>query len=668
MHAPLVQIEDRTHYRADIDGLRAVAVLSVLAYHYGFAIPGGFTGVDVFFVISGFLITSKLADDIRAGTFSTIGFYDRRIRRILPALIVMLAVTLLAGRFLLIPGDYKDLSTSTAAAAFGVSNFFFLSHTGYFDRASDLMPLLHTWSLAVEEQFYLAWPLLLFLIAAGRSRIDVAAIAGAIVLIGFGASLIWYDADPKAAFYMTAPRAWELAIGAALVFLPKLGRVASEIAIAVGMGLIFTGFALASPATFPGVAALYPCVGAALVIWPRRQPIRASVALGWLAPIGLISYSLYLWHWPVWVYFRVYINNGQPTAREALLLAAVSVLLAAASYHIVEKPFRKASAHPARNVWAGLGASTAIFCAAMYINSADGMPQRTPEAYAMRSLDVMWDWPCKTTPTSLDPATCTFGAPWIDGTAKVALWGDSNAEHLAPLIELVARRDNIAATLRRVCAAVLSEDVIYDVPEYGPTYNPGCQHANARFVEFLQATKDIKTVVISASWESLARSLKGRGHNTGTDRFDLLERSLSDLAGKISAPGRRIVVMATIPQWRHDPGPCALRNAEMFRRPCSADDVTLKAAHYKSNNRGSLAALRQFAGRHPEVDVIFPGDTLCAQECITTLNGEFLYRDGVHFRRNLTERTNRDLAALIGIDLLFQRSGWMGATDRTHQR
>lgn len=158
MHAPLVQVEDKISYRPDIDGLRAVAVISVLIYHFNGAaiLPGGFTGVDVFFLISGYLITSKIDHDIRAGTFSVLGFYDRRVRRILPALLVMLAVTLLAGKFLLMPGDYKATSAGAAAAALGISNFFFLAHTGYFDQAAELMPLLHTWSLAVEEQFYLA--------------------------------------------------------------------------------------------------------------------------------------------------------------------------------------------------------------------------------------------------------------------------------------------------------------------------------------------------------------------------------------------------------------------------------------------------------------------------------------------------------------------------------
>ena len=303
-------------------------------------LPGGFTGVDVFFVISGFLITSKLRDDLAAGAFSVLGFYDRRVRRIVPALVVMLAVTLFAGKFLLIPSDYKALADSAATAAFGVSNFYFRSHTGYFDMTATLLPLLHTWSLGVEEQFYVVWPLLLFVVASGRSRIFAAAAITAMVIIGFGASLIWFKIDPKSAFYMAAPRAWELALGAALVFLPQLSRMAGEIATALGVAMICAAFLLLSAASFPGSSALLPCIGAALVIWPRRShshPCR-------LAGLSQPDRPDFLFVIPValagWVMFRIYINNAAPRPSEALGLALIAVLLAVLSYWFVERPFR----------------------------------------------------------------------------------------------------------------------------------------------------------------------------------------------------------------------------------------------------------------------------------------------------------------------------------------
>ena len=328
-------------YRPEIDGLRAVAVLSVLAFHYGAPIRGGFSGVDVFFVISGFLITQILVADIAAGTFSVLGFYDRRMRRILPAVLVMLAASLVAGALLLFPGDYTALASSSASAAFGASNFFFLYNTGYFDQVAELMPLLHTWSLAVEEQFYLVWPLLLFALVAGRARSSVAAIIAAGVAVCYVGSILYFQFDPKGAFYLPLPRSWELGLGALLVFLPPLSRLASETATAVGLALIGFGFLAISPIYFPGASAIYPCLGAALVIWPATENTNAGRRLGLLAPIGLISYSLYLWHWPIWVFYRSYINNGTPGVVGAIVLTIASIIIATLSYRYVEQPFRR---------------------------------------------------------------------------------------------------------------------------------------------------------------------------------------------------------------------------------------------------------------------------------------------------------------------------------------
>ena len=218
---------------------------------------GGFTGVDVFFVISGFLITQVLVAEIVAGTFSVVGFYDRRMRRILPALLIMLAAALLAGDLLLSPGDYISLAKSTAAAAFGVSNFFFEAHTGYFDQVADQLPLLHTWSLAVEEQFYLVWPLLLRGLRYLIKRTVVAAVA-VIVIVGCAGSIAYFYHDSKSAFYLPLPRAWELSLGALLIFLPALPPLLGEIATVAGLALMAIGFVFISPSNFPGPAALLP--------------------------------------------------------------------------------------------------------------------------------------------------------------------------------------------------------------------------------------------------------------------------------------------------------------------------------------------------------------------------------------------------------------------------
>jgi peptidoglycan/LPS O-acetylase OafA/YrhL len=661
MHAPMAPTAVRTSYRPDIDGLRAVAVLSVLYFHYGVPLPaewqlsGGFAGVDVFFVISGFLITSKLRDDIADGRFSVLGFYDRRVRRILPALLVMLGATLLAGNFLLAPSDYKALADSAAAAAFGVSNLYFLSNTGYFDLTAELLPLLHTWSLAVEEQFYVVWPFLLFLIVKGRRRSRIATILACVTLLGFVASLVWFGQNQKSAFYWMPPRAWELALGATLVFLHPLKGAIGRAAPALGLVLLGAGFLLLSPASFPGFAALCPCAGAALIIWPRRDTSRATQWLGWLSPVGLISYSLYLWHWPIWVMFRIYSNNAKPEISEAAALAAVSILVSTLSYLLIERPLRKQRLTPGRSVSAGLAASLLISGAAFTIHRNDGLPSRVPpEVYATRNLAAMWAWPCQEMsifPTG--PFYCVFGTPWIDGVEKAILWGDSSAQHLAPLLEPSASRAHVAVGLYATCPAILGGNVLRLKAE--PGYNRQCENYRTAMFGLLEQRPEIRTVILSASWPPLVELLKGANElSYETNQEKLFEIALTEVVDRISALGRQVVVVATVPRWDHWYVPCALYGDLLFRRPCGEQQLSLKKSFYLEVQAESLRVFRRVAEKRPAVRLIVPGDGLCAEEtCITSLGGDELYRDIVHIRRNLRSDTNRALAQRIGLDSIF---------------
>ncbi|WP_454618381.1 acyltransferase family protein [Bradyrhizobium cenepequi] len=635
-------------YRPDIDGLRAVAVLSVIAFHYGGLLPGGFTGVDVFFVISGYLITSQLTHDIRAGTFSFLGFYQRRIRRILPALIVMLAVTLLAGRFLLMPGDYKTLAASAAAAAFGVSNFFFLFNTDYFAQASELMPLLHTWSLAVEEQFYLAWPLILLLIVAGRKQRHVAGFVIALTVIGFIASLLWLDQYPKAAFFVVLPRAWELLIGAALVFLPALPRRLGA-ATALGLALLVIGFVQIREGSFPGFAALLPCGGAALVVWPKERPTRADQWLGALRPIGLISYSLYLWHWPVWVFYRFYINSGTPLIEEAIALTMVSTAIAFLSWRFIEQPLRKLSWQPLRTVQAGLAACAAIFCAAVYVDLKDGQPERVPEAYAMRSLDAMWEWPCSQhgrLPGLTEPV-CFFGKPWSTAQRKVLVWGDSHAGHFAPIIEAAAVERPDAFLLFTDCPAAFGGHVTRANPP-NPDYRGQCKQARETFIKLLADDPGISLVILASTWSELPRNAIKDASIESDDPVQWLSAGLTDLIERAAAPGRSFLILGSVPQHRRDPTPCAVSLSSLLRAPCrwseSERDTLL---HYTGPTDRMILKI---AADHPNVAAVIPSATLCdAATCKLALNGEFLYRDPSHLRRNLSPATRRQFADLIGL-------------------
>jgi peptidoglycan/LPS O-acetylase OafA/YrhL len=642
-----MELSAKPGYRADIDGLRAVAVLSVLAFHYGAGIRGGFTGVDVFFVISGFLITQVLATEIAAGTFSVVGFYDRRMRRILPALLTMLAVVLLAGRFLLSPGDYASLAKSTAAAAFGVSNFFFHAHTGYFDQVADLLPLLHTWSLAVEEQFYVVWPLLLLALAAIGSRIPVAATLAVIVVIGCAGSIVYFQSDPKAAFYMALPRAWELALGALLAFLPALPRLVGEIAAVVGLVLIGIGFTI-SPAKFPGQFALYPCLGAALVIWPRAQSTISSRFLGLLAPIGLISYSLYLWHWPVWVYFRIYNNNGKPSAAEAIMLAIASIVLAILSYRYVEQPFRKRRWSAPRTVSVGFASIMTIFCASTYVDSADGFPQRLPaEAQAMRSLEEMWEWPCKDSAVEGIPGLyCVFGAPWQTAKRKTMIWGDSHAQHFAPIIDAINADPERSFLVFAGCPPVLGGEFFIVVPD-APRYIDRCNRYYSNGVKLLKEDTSITQVIFTSNWYELPWRIQGNSLH----ELPAMSSALTKLITETSAPDRRFLLVGMVPHLPAEIVECAIRNSsKLLRRPCVSVVQASDALAVRKISAPTDGMLIEVANALPNVSAIVPTEKLCRNDaCDVYLDGEFLYRDQGHIRRNLHLQTKKDFADKIGL-------------------
>ena len=338
-------------YRPDIDGLRAVAILPVLFYHLGIGLtPGGFVGVDVFFVISGYLITSLISAEMHQGTYSITSFYVRRARRIFPALFFMCAVTALFVLLFCLPSDAKRFSGALAAATLFGSNIYFYLTADYFAAAAETQPLLHTWSLAVEEQFYIFFPLILLLMRrhfGRRERLIVAALA----LISLGISIWLVRTDKSAAFYLLHARAWELLLGS-LLALGAFPAIRSRL-LAGALGL--AGLALIAGSVllyredmpFPGLAALAPCVGAALLIHTGKDVSLLTVRALSLSPvrfIGLISYSLYLWHWPVAVISRyVAIWYGWDPDFKAHKLAVLALSFAAAilSWHFVERPFRQ---------------------------------------------------------------------------------------------------------------------------------------------------------------------------------------------------------------------------------------------------------------------------------------------------------------------------------------
>ncbi|MGB7986351.1 MAG: acyltransferase family protein [Terracidiphilus sp.] len=407
MSAPLTQ-KGGLKYRPDIDGLRAVAVISVVIFHLGAGhLMGGFVGVDVFFVISGYLISAIIFSDIAGSRFSVLGFYERRIRRIFPALFGMLIGFTAVACFFLLPAELVDYGKSLLAAVTSTSNFYFWQHSGYFDMPES-NPLLHTWSLAVEEQFYILFPICLVIIRRffpQRLRIAVVALFFASLIT----SIAMVHFDPVSAFYMPYTRAWELLLGTMISqgIFPRLhSSILRNLATLTGIGLIaYPVFFYTAKTPFPGIAALPPCIGSALIIGAGEfGSSLVGKVLSWrpVVFIGLISYSLYLWHWPVIVMhtmgLSINLNDLLPQRLAAMVPAfrfdmwmeiALSFTLAVLSWRFVERPFRARPLRISRQPLFAISAVVMIvlIVASITIISAHGFEGRfSPQAVKIASF------------------------------------------------------------------------------------------------------------------------------------------------------------------------------------------------------------------------------------------------------------------------------------------
>lgn len=435
-------------YRADVDGLRAFAIILVVLFHASSRCPGGFVGVDVFFVISGFLITGLLLDEQRRKEFRLVDFWIRRVRRLLPAATVMVVATLVAGFFVMLPDDYEDLARSAVAQQLLVSNVHFAGKSGYFDGSAELMPLLHTWSLAVEEQFYVGYPLLLLLVGRLPRQLMVAALV-AVAGISFGLSDWGVRSYPQSTFYLLPTRAWEILLGGLICFAPMPRRRSTWLAnLLAGLGLagiLLPAWLFNAATPFPGRAALMPCLATAVLIYAnsltttwvgRLLEIRAVVF------VGLISYSLYLWHWPVLSFLR-YLRCDEPSSTLVRAGAvALSFVLAVLSWRYVELPFRRKDVLPqAKGLLVAAGAAVSVVLAgALSIVAFHGLPRRfDPQAvsYASAAKEHMSHRRTVTLESLQQGTLPAFGD--ADGSVACLVWGDSHAMSLIPGIDAACR-------------------------------------------------------------------------------------------------------------------------------------------------------------------------------------------------------------------------------------
>ncbi|WP_348750350.1 acyltransferase family protein [Pseudomonas rhodesiae] len=627
-------------YRRDIDGLRAIAVLAVVLFHFGVpGITGGFVGVDVFFVISGFLITSIIWRERQAGRFSFIDFWARRARRILPALFVMIAVTLIVGWFLLAPKDYKDLGRSAHYQVTFTSNLLFSRQHGYFDSASDIKPLLHTWSLAVEEQFYIVFPLLLMLLSSRLKHWRLALFA--VLLVSFGMSVWAVEHQPQKAFFLLHLRAWELLAGAMLAVMPMRDwRASAALAQGVSLGsmalilIAVLGYDATTP--FPGPTALLPVLGVVGLIWANGQQhtwVSRLLSSRVMVGIGLISYSWYLWHWPVFVYANYAAVDGL-SALELAGLMLLSLILGYLSWRFIETPFREKRLLAGRQAILA-SALIGILClgfTGLAIRKADGVPSRLSEQalrYAQAkkwSPDLLACMADKDTPD--ERLFCHFGPTGRSMSALV--WGDSHATALIPALKDGADRHDIS---------LVGASFAGCIPLDGLENIARCAHFNQR-VEKAMAEQTFSDVVLAARW-----SLYVYGQMSGDKEHALKDPStgkyvravaeqrfaegLRERVKQLRAAGHRVWLVKEVPL-QEIIVPYRLSRLAMMNRP--VDGEGLPVAEHVKRQAFITQVFDELAAADSGVTVLDPAPLLCDADglCRVELNGQALYTDDNH--------------------------------------
>jgi peptidoglycan/LPS O-acetylase OafA/YrhL len=602
-------------YRPDIDGLRAVAVMLVVLYHaFPQAMRGGFVGVDIFFVISGFLITGIIARELDQRRFSLLGFYNRRIRRIFPALIVVLSAVLVLGFLWMLPAAYAQLSADVFASAAFVANFALLLQSGYFDVEAAKKPLLHLWSLGIEEQFYLFWPLILML------AIGIASFALNVALIG---------ENPVATFYLPFTRAWELLAGATLACgWSRIGQteMASNLRAGIGIALVAVAAAiLDTNRAFPGWWAVLPVLGGTLLLsapqaWGCRH-VLANPATVW---VGLISYPLYLWHWPLLVFFAL-IKFAPLTLLERGLIVGLSIALAWATYRFVEIPFRFGRPSPVKLLSLGGGMALMAIAGAIVVENR-GFDFRLPgEIRGMTEVAAQSSkW--RVHECLIDLAReMSFADDCVDRGRRplILVWGDSTAGALMPGLRKAqeSRGFGIAQFTSGSCIPALNTDV---------AGTPNCRAINDKVLSLARGLRpDI--VLLHGTWE----------------------RYLDAVAATVTAlkqqTGARVVVLGSVPWWKRGLPNEVLRYFMLHHRL-----IPERSARAEADGSGPKLRDKVVASGAEFISV---WDVMCnADGCLTRIGdtaGDISATDQVH----LTEKGSVFLVQSIIDRILDENAG-----------
>ncbi|MEM5434099.1 acyltransferase family protein [Paraburkholderia diazotrophica] len=626
------------NYRPDVDGLRAVAVLAVMLCHAGYAtFAGGFTGVDVFFTISGFVVTTSLLGDLSRGAFSFKGFYARRARRLAPALYVMLAATFAFSLLFAFPEDSFHLAKNILAVATMTSNIFLSRQTGYFDAKAADQPLLHTWSLSVEEQFYVVLPLLLFWLHRKARRWLAPAIA-LLTAASFGWAIAAAHKATPGAYYFAQYRAFEFLVGT-LLALREFDREPSksrlfDVVFVAGLGIVLSGvFGLSVTAQFPGAGAIVPCGGALLVIYAGRRAIALQRMLGNPAAVfvGRISYPLYLWHWPVYFAFR---RLELASAEGYAAAIAIAFVLSVLTYRYVEGVARR-SLMPARRALLAFLLMPLVVSGALAGTGklTDGFlfayPARIQDDVRW-SGDALFDLPrgkkCWSQVAITDKATCTLGDPASND--KAMLWGDSHAYHLVYFLDELGKQKHMAI---HDVAFTLCPPIGNEPPEPGDiSYlqdHRRCVEHDRLVMNYALSREDIRTVFMAAAWQnyqnlSMDPAARPNGHGFVPGQ---LESELGNTIASLSAAGKHVVLMDDVPMIPMELINCRFNNDLLFpvhRHACQFDASIAREQHAPIK-----AMLHRLKEKYPQIDIMHTYDVPCtATTCSLSFDGLPIYR------------------------------------------
>jgi peptidoglycan/LPS O-acetylase OafA/YrhL len=673
-------------YRPDIDGLRAVAVLLVVAYHaFPYRIPGGFIGVDIFFVISGFLISGILLNECAVGTFSIFNFYVRRCRRIIPALVLVMAATWLIGGGTLISSEYSQLAKHLIAGATFTSNLLLWQQAGYFDELAAYKPLLHLWSLGVEEQYYIIWPLMLaFLYRRGKSAFLTGITCLSLASFALNVGLI--GISPASSFYLLPCRFWELMIGAGLAYSQHLGREpigrSSRTGLAVaGVGLIAAaGCLMSGDLPYPGWLALIPVGAAAALILagPDNLISRALLSNRVAVLIGLISYPIYLWHWPLISFFNI-IDRTESFAepgRHWILraLALVAIALGYATWRWVEKPVQRWSRRSAIDApskrrslavyGAGLIGVAALGLATL---AGHGLPMRHPAAKLPHFDQILADTSEEFLPEHREDFPRCQGALRVvndlhycsetrRGAPTVAVWGDSHAAALFPGLAQSLPGDNVALLGEPGCAPLL-EVISRSVSNHASP----CLAINRKVLPLLQQQASIRTVIL-VSRGPLYLDGTGFGkrdeqqwtleYPAGSPRrtasfHDIYLDALDGVVGALEESGKKVLFVLQPAELGFDPSECLYappyRPHALLQPLCYVLKSTVMRR--QSQYRELVAELQR---RHPQLLVFDAAAPLCdAERCYAVRDGHAYYYDDHHVGRYGSQVIGQQLAGLL---------------------